>query len=87
MSAAKPIMETKFQFRPETAENGDEYVIWAAHAAARVKGQHPLVCAAAKDETSARMEHNVWRSAYEKNGDTREGAQALWSLKFGQVTA
>ena len=87
MSAAADIIETEFKVRDAATDDGDPYVIWAAVAAQRVKGQAPLICAAAKDETSARFEHNIWRAAYAKDGDTRAATDALWSLKFGQTVS
>ena len=85
MSAA--IISTDFQFREELTEKGKPFVIWAAIAVDRVKGQSPIICAASTDETSARLEYNLWHKTYAENGDKRAAIDALWSLKFGQAVS
>jgi len=83
-AADSSVPDTQFTFRDETAETGAVYVIWAAVAAHRVKGQAPFICAATKDETSARMEYNIWRKAFAANqGSARAAQDALWAVKFG----
>lgn len=77
------VPDTDFVFRDEVAENGAAYVIWAAVAAHRIKGQAPFVSSACLDEAGARLEYRVWRKAFAEDGNSRAASDALWSLKFG----